>query len=205
MGKPQRSIEVVNAAKTESNKRSRREIKMKFSNLKRAWAAIVFAIAAASLLAAPANAGPSLHVHATYADNAITALEWTCDPSTGLPYAGDAACTGIETTTGSLSGDLQGTYLSEINFAVLASGEAPWTNFTTFSVTVAGHGSGSFTDFEAGSIAPSGKVTGKWQVEKLTGTGDLVGITGKGNVAGTYDPNTGLSTGPWSGVLHFSK
>jgi hypothetical protein len=199
------SSEVVNAAEPESNKRSGKEIKMKFSDLKRVWAAIAFAIAAAPLLAATAYAGPSLNVHATFADNEITALEDNCDPSTGLPFTGDAACIGIETITGSFSGDLQGTYLSEIDFAVLANGEAPYSTFTTFSVTVAGHGSGSFTDFEVGSIAPSGEITGKWRVLNGSGTGELAGITGKGKVAGTYDPNTGLSTGPWSGVFHFAK
>ncbi len=80
------------------------KMKIKFSNLKRVWAAIIFAIVAAALLAARANAGSSMRVHISVADNAILALEDTCDPSTGLPYPGDAACIGIETLTSTASG-----------------------------------------------------------------------------------------------------
>jgi hypothetical protein len=190
---------------SESKRSAEKERSMNDTSLKRMLAAMVFAIFAAPLVAATADAGSSLRIHPTVADNAITALEWTCDPSTGLPYVGDAACIGIETTTGTFSGDIEGTYLAEIDFAVLADGEAPFTSFETITGTVAGHGSGSFTVLEVDTISPSGELTGRWRVIERSGTGDLVGITGKGKVAGTYDATTGLASGQFTGVLHFSK
>lgn len=178
---------------------------MKFSRLKRVLAAIVFAVLATPTVPARADAGSSLRFHATSADKAITALEWTCDPNTGLPNPGDGACVGIETITGTKSGDIEADYLAEINFAVLESGEAPYTSFTRFTGSVAGHGSGSYTVLEIGGVAPSGEITASWHVIEGSATGDLVGMTGKGKVVGTYDSTTGLGSGVFSGVLHFPK
>ena len=193
------------ASKSESNRRTGEKTEMKFSKLNRVLAAIVFAVLATPLLAARADAGSSLHVRAPLGDNAITALEWTCDPSTGLPNPGDGACIGIETLTGAISGDIEGSYLAEVDFAVLENGEAPFTTFEKFTATIAGHGSGTFTVLEIDDIAPSGVITGKWQIVERSATGDLVGMTGKGQVVGTYDSTTGFASGTLSGVLHFSK
>jgi hypothetical protein len=178
---------------------------MNFHRVTRLFVAAVLAVFAAPLLVSPARAGSSLRVHLDVADNAITALQDTCDPNTGLPNPGDAACIGIETTTGASSGALDATYLAEINFAVLADGTAPFTSIETFTGTVAGRGPGSVTVLEIDNIDAAGVLTGKWRVLKGSGSGALEGVTGSGKVAGTYDATTGFATGTLSGVLHFHK
>ncbi|MGH7779024.1 MAG: DUF3224 domain-containing protein, partial [Candidatus Binataceae bacterium] len=106
---------------------------------------------------------------------------------------------------GGRPGDVEASFLAEVNFAILANGEAPFTVYETFTGTVAGRGAGSFTVFEVDSVAPNGHVTGNWRIVKGSATGGLVGMTGGGKAIGTYDSTTGLVTGVLSGVLHFSK
>ncbi len=197
------SIEVTN--QRIPNKKVGNEKNMKFCKVKRVLAGIILAVFATPLLAAQAHAESNLRVGLGVADNAITALQDTCDPTTGLPNPGDAACIGIETTIGTSSGVLEGTYLTEVNFAVLANGAAPVTSIETFTGTLSGRGAGSVTVLEIDNITPSGALTGKWSVLKGTGSGALVGVTGAGKVTGTYDATTGLATGTLSGVLHFHK
>ena len=194
----------ANGSESKSERRIERS-SMQFSNLKKGMVAAIAVVLTIPLMTAKAIAGSSLRVQATIADNAITALEDTCDPTTGLPKLGDGACVGIETISGAISGNIAASYLAEINFTVLASGEAPVTSFTQFTGTVAGHGSGSFTILEVDSISPSGEITGQWRVVEGSANGDLVGMSGGGKIVGTYDSATGLGSGLFSGVLQFSK
>lgn len=178
---------------------------MKSCNLKRVQAGIMVAFCATPLFAAQVHAGSTLPmpISLNAADTAITALQDNCDPSTGLPNPGDAACIGIETLIGTASGELNGSYLAEVNFAVLQDGSAPVTSIETYTGTVPHRGSGSVTVLEVDSIDPTGALTGKWRVLKGTGSGALAGVTGRGTVAGFYNAGTGLSTATLSGVLHF--
>ncbi len=197
------SIEVTN--QKIPNKEVVNETNIKFCNVRRVLAGLILAIFATPLLAAQAHAESNLRVRLDVADNAITALQDTCDPTTGLPNPGDAACIGIESTTGTSSGALEGSYLTEVNFAVLANGSAPVTSIETFTGTLSGPGPGSVTVLEIDNIAPSGALIGKWNVLKGTGSGALVGVTGAGKITGIYDATTGLTTGTLSGVLHLHK
>ena len=167
--------------------------------------AIAFALGGTPEPALSDPGAATVIIDAMVEDTAIGALEWTCDPATGLPSPGEAACVGIESLTGSATGSIDASYLSEVNFAVLANGSAPYTDFKQLTGTVTGRGSGSFVVLEVGTIAPNGEIEGRWRVVEGSGTGDLVGVTGRGRIVGVYDAATGLGSGHWSGVLRFRR
>ena len=155
---------------------------------------------------APARAANSnVSVHATFTDNSTNVPDFqNCDPVTFLPPDG-GACIGIQTSFGTSTGTIEGSYATEIDFAVLASGESQFTDYNRNTASVEGRGSGSFTVFESATLSASGNIKGNWQIVKGSGTGDLARISGKGKLTGIYNPNTGLSTVSYTGVLHFGK
>ena len=154
----------------------------------------------------PAWAGGSnVAVHAKLTDSSTNVPDFqNCDPVTFLPPDG-GACIGIQTTFGTGSGTIEGSYVSEIDFAVLANGESQFTDYTRYAASVSGHGSGSFTVFEVATLDANGEIEGNWQIVKGSATGDLAGMRGKGKLTGSYDPNTALGVVSYTGVLHFSK
>ena len=121
-------------------------------------AALTSALTAALVILAPValanDAASSLRLESDIADREIVALIQNCDPSTGLPIGRKGACTGIESFNGSLSGGLNASYYSEVNFAVLANGEALTTAFDIITGTADGHGSG-----DGHSVSRSGLIS----------------------------------------------
>jgi len=201
------SLGLTTARGTESEKGIVKKMSYRI-NLRHKIPALAFgALAFATMFASSriADAGQTLPVRIKVVDSTVTALQDNCDPSTGLPLPGDGACAGIQTTLGNSSGSLAATYVAQINFAVLTSGEAPFTSFDTFTGSLKGRGAGSFTALEIDNITPSGKITGIWNVVEGSGAGNLKGISGWGSVTGTYDPTTVLATGYLSGFVHFDK
>jgi hypothetical protein len=178
---------------------------MKLSNQKRMLTITFLLALAAQVLPPSANAGSRMRVQVSVVDSSTSVPDFhNCDPNTFLPLD-SGACVGIQATTGTTSGSVEATYFDEANFAVLATGDAPFSSFKTLTGSVQGRGSGSFTLFEEGVVSPSGHLASKWRVVKGSGTANLVGISGSGEIVGTYDSSTALATGTLSGVLGFDK
>ena len=111
----------------------------------------------------------------------------TCDPSTGLPYAGDPACVASIGGTYTLTGDLVGTEFETDSMVFWPDGAISFTGYGMYTGTLKGHGTGSFValDYDGYTAPPpNGVETGTLRIVDGTGTGDLVGISGSGSFAG---------------------
>jgi Protein of unknown function (DUF3224) len=111
----------------------------------------------------------------------------TCDPSTGLPYAGDPACVASIGGTYTLTGDLVGTEFETDSLLFWPDGGISFTGYGVYTGTLNGHRTGSFVAFDYDAyVTPSGVQTGKLRIVDGTGTGDLVGISGSGSYTGAF-------------------
>jgi hypothetical protein len=155
---------------------------MKNSILKGVLAAVIVLVALSGR-ALLAEASDGVHVVVTDTAGPFTAADpGTCDPITFFPKAGDPVCI---LTVGQLftaAGDFVGSIFLETTLAQFPDGRAVFTDFETWTGTVTGHGTGTFTGLEYDAVTQvNGTTTSKFRILDGTGTGDLVGITGKGS------------------------
>lgn len=109
----------------------------------------------------------------------------TCDPVTFAPKTGQPFCIESLTGTTNLSGDFVGSDLDEISVLLYADGSSNFTDYESWTGTFTGHGTGSFILLETdGIMQADGSTTSKVRIVNGTGTGDLVGITGRGGFSG---------------------
>lgn len=147
------------------------------------------AIAVAALALRPAMAradgheGEGVHVVIQSSPlNIIAADPGTCDPSTFLPATAQPFC--IETLEGTtaLSGDFVGADQDEITILIYADGLLNFSDYESWTGTFTGHGTGSFVVFEYDGVGQlKGPQTTKVRIVDGTGSGDLVGISGRGS------------------------
>ena len=109
----------------------------------------------------------------------------TCDPTTFFPKTGQPFCVESLTGTTTLSGDFVGTDLDEFTVLVYANGSSNSADYEFWTGTFTGHGTGSFVLLETDAVVQAnGSATSKVRIVDGTGSGDLVGITGRGNFSG---------------------
>jgi hypothetical protein len=109
----------------------------------------------------------------------------TCDPITFLPKTGQPFCIESLTGTTTLSGDFVGSDLGEITILIYANGFLNFSDYESWTGTLAGRGTGSFILFEYDGMGQmNGALTSKVRIVNGTGSGDLVGITGRGTFSG---------------------
>ena len=112
----------------------------------------------------------------------------TCDPATYLPKDSDPACVAYVAAAETLAGDLVGTELEEDSLVGWPDGGYSITGYEMYTATLKGRGTGSFVALAYdGYLAPppNGFATAKLRIVDGTGTGDLVGISGSGSLAGS--------------------
>jgi hypothetical protein len=123
-------------------------------------------------------------VHVVIPSSAISftnADPGTCDPVTFAPKTGQQFCIASLTGTTTLSGDFVGTDLDEITILFYADGSSNFTDYESWTGTLKGHGTGTFILLEYDAVLQAnGSTTSKVRIVDGTGTGDLIGITGRG-------------------------
>jgi hypothetical protein len=166
------------------------EVRMKSSILKGMLGAT---IAVAALAVRPAMARAEGHqgdgvrvVIQSSPINIINADPGTCDPSTFTPAPGQPFCIETLEATTALSGDFVGADQDEITILIYADGLLNFSDYESWTGTFAGHGTGSFILFEYDGVGQlDGSQTSKVRIVDGTGSGDLTGITGRGNGSNT--------------------
>lgn len=186
-------IESFNASGEDQFKRNvQTEGHMRNSILRGIFAAaiVLTAISVQPLMASAAGDG----VHVMIQTSPITftnADPGTCDPLTFAPKTGQPFCMLSVTGTTTLSGDFVGSDLDEISALLYADGSSNFTDYESWTGTFTGHGTGSFILLETDGVRQAnGFATSKVRIVDGTGSGDLVGITGRG----TFSGDTGVMT-----------
>ena len=159
---------------------------MKESSLRGIFAAMIL-LTALSVRAVMVRAeGDGLHVAIQSSPvSFINADPGTCDPITFVPKTGEPFCIESLTGTSTLSGDFVGSDLDEITILIYASGLLNFSDYESWTGTFTGHGTGSFILFEYDGVGPlNGSLSSKVRIVDGTGSGDLVGIRGRGSASG---------------------
>jgi hypothetical protein len=162
------------------------EGRMKKLSLRGIFAAVIVLTALTFRTVIASAQGEGLHVEVLSSPTIFIAADpGTCDPVTFAPKAGQAFCIESLTGTTTLSGDFVGSDLDEITILIYANGLLNFSDYESWTGTLAGHGTGSFVLFEYDGMGQmNGALTSKVRIVEGTGSGDLVGITGRGTFSG---------------------
>jgi Protein of unknown function (DUF3224) len=168
------------------NGKFEREVHMKKSIVRGIFAAVVALTAFSARPVMVKAEGNGLHVAIQSSPTSfINADPGTCDPITFAPKTGQPFCIESLTGTTTLSGDFVGSDLDEITILFYANGFLNFSDYESWTGTLAGHGTGSFILFEYDGMGQmNGALTSKVRIVDGTGSGDLVGITGRGTFSG---------------------
>jgi hypothetical protein len=162
------------------------EGRMKKSSLRGIFAAVIVLTALSVRPVMGRAEGEGLHVAIQSSPTTFTNADpGTCDPITFAPKTGQPFCIESLTGTTTLSGDFVGSDLDEITILIYANGLLNFSDYESWTGTLAGHGTGSFVLFEYDGMGQmNGALTSKVRIVEGTGSGDLVGITGRGTFSG---------------------
>ena len=112
------------------------------------------------------------------------------------PQVCDASgrCSILVAGPGAVTGSLTGTEVSTIS-GIAAGADVYSTSITSFTGTVEGCGTGAYISRATVDVIGGVSPPVEWEIIPGTGTGDLVGITGRGTTTGSSDFITYVSEG----------
>jgi hypothetical protein len=111
-----------------------------------------------------------------------------------VPTTADGTTLIAQSTAGTFTGTIAGTFTEVISVAVFSDGTQTFSGLDTCICSVAGH-PGTFVDsFKGSGVVPN--FAGKLSV--LRGTGNLANLHATAPFTGSVDLNTGLASGQYS-------